>query len=79
MPVKRRKCSHSPMSIGSGNGIKRLRLRKSSDDDEDSSESEPSSGGEDSEVFSEYRPTTDSDYSSDEYDKTPDVLKCNRI
>jgi hypothetical protein len=79
MQEKRRKRSHSPTSVGSGNCIKRLQLRKSSDNDEDSSELEPSSGGEDSEVFSEYRPTTDSEYSSDEYDKTRNVLNCKRI
>jgi hypothetical protein len=70
MPEER---SHSPTWVGSGDGIKRLRLRKSLDsDEEDSSDLEPWSGSEDSEEFSEYRPTTDSKYSSDEYDKTPD-------
>lgn len=73
---RRKKRSHLSTCVGSGNNIKRLQLRKSPDNDEDSSELVPSSGIEDSEEFSEYRPTTDSEYSSDDHHNAPNVINC---
>ena len=79
MPEKRRKYSHSPTSVGNGNGIKRLRLRKQLDNDEGSSALEPSSDSEDSEILSEYRPVTDNECSSDEYYSKQNFINCKRI
>ena len=68
------------MGVGTGNCIKRLRLRKLTDnDEEDSSKLEPLSGGEDSEEFLEYHPPTDSEYSLDGHPNAPNVINYKRI
>jgi len=73
---KRRKYSHSPTSVGSGSSIERLRFRKRLDNDERSSVSAPSSDSEDREIYSEYRPTPETECSSDEYNSKQNFINC---